>query len=237
MRGIEQCQQIVAKEYGIPMVVSGGGNRITYLEIPEVFQGGDPAFFSNVVNGTIFETKAKSMFPVKNMWNISRLLRLTNKLSRKIIHRYVINAQAAQPAYLIHIFDYFAPSPEDILHTLKTEMGWQGPEGEVEHMDCKLHHIAAFIRQLKFPEVTDTTFYHSGLIRRGLMTREEALLIEEENLYDKEIPDELEYFLKEIGMTKEEFKFAVSDWRKVEQYRETKTQKALTSLLERIKNA
>jgi hypothetical protein len=237
MRGIEQCRQIVSKEYGIPMTIDGGGSRIAYLDIPEVFQGGEPNFFKNVISATDLEKKASSMVVEDNIWNIPKLLRLANRISRKIFKKEVIKQQSAQPIYIIHIFDYFAPSEEEVLNTIKTELGWVGPLDEVEHMDCKLHHIASYIRQLKFPEVTDTTFHHSGLIRRGLMTREEAILIEKQNLKHKETPRELDYFLKEIGLTEEEFNDAVHDWRKVDRYRDSRRRNLVNSILERIKNA
>lgn len=233
MRGIFQCTQIVSKEYSIPLIINGHGSRMSYIsDIREVFQGANPHFFKNVIKGTNLEKKAIPMVLETNRWDMQKMLRLTNKISRRMAKRNVIPIHSVQN---ILIYDYFAPSKQEVLDTIKTEMGWKSPEGEVEHMDCKLHHIASFIRQLKFPEVTDTTFYHSGLIRRGLMKREDALLIEKEKLNHKETPRELDYFLKEIGLTFEEFNDAAHDWRKAEQYRDSGSRNPITSIFERIK--
>jgi len=232
-RGINLCSKIVSKEYGIPLIVVGDGERTNYLSfIPEVFQGGQYTFFKNVLNGIDLEVEAYSMLAETNKWDKHKLIRLTNRLLQKYLHNDSLQIYTT-PA--VRIFDYFAPSREEFLEILRTKMDWKQPKDELEHMDCKLHNIACYIRELKFPELTHSTFYHSHLIRMGMMNREEALQLEIENLCNKGIPSELDFFLKEIGLKMKDFHTSVKDWEKINKFRDHNNRNRIISMFERIK--
>ena len=102
-----------------------------------------------------------------------------------------------------------------------------------EHMDCRLHDIPAFIHTIKFPELTPTTLYNSHLVRLGLMKREEALQIEEDNLRNRQEPRSLDLFLEDIDMSRDEFYASIKDWKKMDGFRD-KRNEAMRALYRRI---
>ncbi len=65
------------------------------------------------------------------------------------------------------------------------------------------------------------------------MTREEAINLEKNKLINPQIPQELNSFLSEIGMSKVEFESSVRDWRKMDKFRDKKKD-AIESLYHRI---
>lgn len=223
MRGIELVQKI-AEYYRIPIVISGTGKRVEYLSsFPELFQGGNLDFFKNVVKGKPIEKNVSRMFLKPYSWNIQRIIRISfNLLGINLIKHPSIS-----------LYNYIDADFDIIYNTLKRKMGWEKPEGKFEHMDCMLSDIALYINTLKFPEVTTTTFKHCLSIRLGLMTREEAINLEKNKLINPQIPQELNSFLSEIGMSKVEFESSVRDWRKMDKFRDKKKD-AIESLYHRI---
>ena len=55
------------------------------------------------------------------------------------------------------------------------------------------------------------------------MTREEALDIEEKETINPRIPPELDSFLDDIQISKDEFESSASDWKRVEKFRSKST--------------
>ena len=74
-------------------------------------------------------------------------------------------------------------------------MKWSDHSGSVEHLDCELHDVPSFKETLRIRGITPGTFHRSGLIRQGLLTREEAMKQEERDLLRKAPPAELVNFL------------------------------------------
>src|SRR5690606_15728125 len=110
----------------------------------------------------------------------------------------------------IGLYDYiYKPYPE-IVEIIKREMKWSDHAGSVEHLDCELHDIPFYKDTLRIPGITAGTFHRSGLIRQGLMKREDALRMEEE-LNKNNPPVELFKYLKDSDITMEEYSRAVLD--------------------------
>lgn len=84
-------------------------------------------------------------------------------------------------------------------------MGWSDGEGRAEHLDCELHDVPFYMNTLRIPNISKNTFYYSGLIRQGIMTREEALKREEEELKHFAKPTELDTFLKENNISSNDY--------------------------------
>lgn len=210
MRGIELSTEMAVKAFRIPLVVYGTGGRFTYLGfIPELFQDGDVHFMKKVVTG---ETLEKDVGPILLNFtsNIQKIIRITCELLR-LPNPMLTNR--------IALYDYIDTNYDEIYNTIKQEMGWKKPVDQFEHMDCILHEIPFYIHTLKFPELTTDTLYYSGLIRLGRMTREEAMNLISNKSIKTLVPTVLDSFLREIGMSKDEFEASVRDWRKVEKFR------------------
>ena len=210
MRGIEQSKKI-AEYYKIPLIIDGGGRRTTYLSFhPEVFQNGDEDYFKNVIKGEPIEKSAIQMSRESLSWKFNcgvtqacRLLKVPNPILRQ---------------HQVHLYDYIYTPVDRIINILSKEMGWKKPVDETEHIDCTLQGIYSYGLSLKFPEITATTFHHIGKIRLGEMTREEAMTIEQEKLGNIQIPRELDSFLSEIGMSRDEFESSMRNWRNKEKF-------------------
>ena len=141
--------------------------------------------------------------------------------------------RSPRTAHSIGIYDYVSPRLDQIRQTLEKEMGWDNPTDKPEHMDCLLHELPFYIYTLKFPELTPSTFYHSGLIRLGLMTREEAMDSERERLDNPQVPAVLDSFLAEIGVSRDEFHASVRDWRATDRFR-GKKRRAMMSVYRKL---
>jgi hypothetical protein len=228
MRGIEVATQIAYEKYRPPLVIYGGGRKVTYVGLyPELFQGGDVRFFRNVIKGESVRARARAFLAPWTSRQVSKGVRELLKLFR------LQDAMVGSYTYYVNIYDYIDASFEKIRQTLEREMGWKSPEGSFEHMDCQLHYIPAYIHTLKFPELTPTTLYNSHQVRLGLMTRDEALQIEEANLRNRQEPRGLEMFLADTGVSREEFYASTKNWTIMDGFRD-KTNEAIRAFYRRI---
>lgn len=225
MRGIGAVTRMASQHFQIPLVVSGAARRIAYLgNIPELFEGGGWYFFRRVIENEQLEESAGPLLMNPYGSNLRRAAHLTFKLSRLPVP--MIGRR-------VGLCDYVDISMDEIHRTLREQMAWASPTEDSEHMDCLLHEIPLYIHTLKFPELTAKTCYHSGLIRQGRMTREEAIRIEMQLLANRRAPERLDSFLRELGLTKGEFEVSVGDWRKMASFRDRK-RRVLASLYHRL---
>jgi len=224
MRGIGAAIDF-ARLLDIPLTVSGTGRRVEYLSmLPELFQGGDPSFFKKVVEGTPFEFRAHHLSVRQPGFNLRRLSRIASRLLRLPL---------LPKQQQVGIYDYFDPSFDQILPIIEREMGWTKPVDGFEHMDCQMHGVAHYVQSLRFPEITPSTVHQSGLVRMGRTTREAALQLDQAQLRDRRTPSQLGVFLREVGMSQEEFEKVAKDWRKMDRFR-SKTRDRLQSFYHRI---
>jgi hypothetical protein len=218
MRGIEVATVAARVAFDIPLVISGAGGKVSYINaLPEVFQEGDERFARNVLEGEPLKQYAFAAPAAAPSLRTSaaKLLRF----ARRGLDRAIRIAEGAPVSYVAHIFSYLDVSPDQVLHTLEQEVGWVKPPGEVEHMDCRAHGVQSYIWARKFPQLTPNTFHRCGLIRRGVITREEALRAEEKELAHARAPAALGPFLEDLGMSEAEFDSAVSDGKKIDKFR------------------
>lgn len=216
MRGIGFVSYFPLEAFNIPIVITGNGRRISYLSgFPELFQSGDLTVFKNACKGTGAENEC------------APLLRHEPKVGYKSYISAALNLMGIKDKFVpghitpdyVGIYDYLDSDYAEILETIQREMGWEKAGDTFEHTDCFLHEIPFYIHTIKFPEVTGSTFYHSNLIRLGQMTREKALELELGRSESSEGVQGLDEFLKQIGMSQEEFVVQVSDWTKIKKYR------------------
>lgn len=105
----------------------------------------------------------------------------------------------------IGMYDYVYLPYTEIIQVIKKEMGWSDFGGTAEHLDCELHDVPFFKNTLVVPNITKSTLHNSGLLRQGIITREEALQKEEEDQASDPRPSELLKFLEDNGMTYDEY--------------------------------
>jgi hypothetical protein len=102
----------------------------------------------------------------------------------------------------IQLPDYIEWNIREIPHVLSEELGWTHPPDVHEsHFDCSLFPLKEYLKFKKYG-LTQETIKNSRLIRKGLMTREEAL--ERMSLEQTTEPMILESFFNELAITKDD---------------------------------
>jgi hypothetical protein len=191
MRSINYSIEFASRIFRIPLIVKGSGRRVQYVsQIKEVSSLNTASYFANVIKGTGAEKKFDYLSANRHKLEFQKIAGgITDIMGipRTAIMRFI-------PQH-IGMYDYiYRPFPE-IVEILKKEMLWSDNKGTMEHLDCDMHDVPFFKDTLRIPGITKYTFYNSGLIRQGLITRQEALEREESELKKKDPPPELLKFL------------------------------------------
>ena len=210
MRGINYSIEFSTRAFKIPLVIKGSGRRVQYVsQIKEVTSLNTGGTFSRVIQNSEAKDKyshlagrAKTLEFQKIAGGVCDILGLPRSALMRFIPQH------------IGLYDYiYKPYPE-IIAILKSELKWSDAAGSAEHLDCELHDVPFFRDTLRVPNITPHTFYYSGLIRQGLMTREEALKREEDELGKVTPPAELIKFLSENEISYDEYEDYVSKYDK-----------------------
>jgi len=202
MRGINYSIEFVTRSFHIPLVIKGSGRRVQYVsQIKEVSSLNTASYFANVIAGTSAKEKFGHFARHKHTFEFQKIVGGICdifKIPRTSLMRFF-------PQH-IGLYDYlYKPFPE-IIEILKKEMKWRDAASSTEHLDCELHDVPFYKDTLRIPGITKNTFYYSGLIRQGLMNREEALRKEEEGLGKNEPPAGLIGFIANNGIDFEKYK-------------------------------
>lgn len=201
MRGINYSIEFALQNFNIPLVIKGSGRRVQYVsQIKEISGLNTPSYMSNVLKGTSTKRKFNFLLSGRNRLELQKIvggLADLFKMKRTFLMRFF-------PQH-IGMYDYIYLPFNEIVEILKSRMNWNDYKGFIEHLDCSLHDIPFYKDTLRIGGITRHTFRNSGLIRQGLMTREEALRIEEEELKESTPPNELFDFLKDNNIDYQDY--------------------------------
>jgi hypothetical protein len=179
MRGINYSIEFAAKNFKIPLVIKGSGRRVQYVsQIKEVSSLNTASYFANVIRGTGSEKKFKYLYANKYKLEFQKIAGGVCDIlgiKRTFLMRFI-------PQH-IGMYDYIYLPFNEIIGILKKEMNWKDDSGCTEHLDCHLHDVPFYKDTLRISNITKFTFHSSGLIRQGIMTREEALIKENTELH------------------------------------------------------
>ena len=205
MREINYAIEFSSKGFHIPLIIKGSGRRVQYVsQIQELSSLNTPSYFHSVIKGSKvyhrFRHIARNRYKLEIQKVVGGVLDVAG-IPRTFMMRFF-------PQH-IGLYDYIYNPFNEITEILKLEMGWKDGGGEVEHLDCQLHDIPFYRHTLKIPNIGKNTFRSSGLIRQGIISREDGLVQEKYDLENNEIPPELKSFLSKIGLTYEEYVHAV----------------------------
>jgi hypothetical protein len=202
MRGINYAIEFTTKAFKIPLVIKGSGRRVQYIsQIKEVTSLNTASYFANVIKNnqvnnqfSHFSRNKHSLELQKIIGGIADIFRIRRTSLMRFIPQH------------IGLYDYiYKPYPE-IIKILKEEMGWSDGSGKAEHLDCELHDVPFYKDTMRIPNISKNTFYYSGLIRQGIMTREEAMKREEYDLTTINPPEELLKFLDDNDISFKQYK-------------------------------
>lgn len=196
MRGINYAIEMAVRSFSIPLVIKGSGRRVQYVsQIKELGTLNTPSYYANVLHGSDVENKFKHMARFKGTLERQKIVGgLADILS---IRRHKIMKYVPQH---IGLYDYMYLPVQEIISILKQEMGWSDFGGTAEHLDCELHDVPFFKNTLLISNITSSTFHNSGLLRQGIISKEEALRRESQDIAREGIPTDLAAFLAENGI-------------------------------------
>lgn len=201
MREINYAIELAQKSFNIPLIIKGSGRRVQYVsQIKETSTLNTASYFKGVIRGTSAEKKFSHITRNRFRYEFQKIFGGVCdilRIKRTRIMRFI-------PQH-IGMYDYvYLPYPE-IVEIIKREMGWNDGSGKVEHLDCELHNVPFYMNTLKIPNIGKETFHLSGLIRQGIITREEALKKDAEAREKMSVPVELTEFLQNNNITESEY--------------------------------
>ena len=198
MRGVNFTIETAAKKFNVPLIIKGSGKRVQYISnIPGVTNSNSSYFFKRVIRGDEnnhwFSILGSNRIGLE-FYKLAYLL----KIPRTFLMKFFPQS--------IGIYDFIYKPYTEIIDIIQKETGWKKPEDTFEHFDCLLHGIPFYKDTLKINGITPHTFHNSGLIRQGLMSRNDALK-KEEGILNREHqkPDDLERFLSDLQVSYDEF--------------------------------
>ncbi len=201
MRGINHTIETAVESYRIPLVIKGSGRRVQYIsQMKGISRLNTPSYFANVLKGTPAYGKYGYLAGHKYKLEFQKIL---GGLA-DILKVPRVSLMRLYPQH-IGLYDYIYLPYTEIVSIIKREMGWDDGSKAVEHLDCELHDVPFYKTTLEKPKLGKNTLHSSGLIRQGILTREEALALEEQEMADKSIPPELLNFLQDNGLTYEQY--------------------------------
>lgn len=201
MREINYAIEVAQRSYNIPLIIKGSGRRVQYVsQIKETSTLNTASYFRSVIRNTAAEKKFRHIARGGSRYEFQKIaggLCDILKIKRTAIMRFV-------PQH-IGMYDYvYLPYPE-IVEILKREMNWDDGSGKVEHLDCELHNVPFYMNTLKIANISKETFHLSGLIRQGIITRDEALKRDADARQKMNMPSELSAILQNNNITESEY--------------------------------
>ena len=206
MRGINYAVETAANRYNIPLVIKGSGRRVQYISQIERGHSNSAMYFKSVMKNEQNFDQYKHFFSNWKNYELSKLIELLLnivKIPPYLMMKYL--------PYYIGIYDYLYEPYEKIVRLLEEEMGWSSKDQTIEHLDCLFHDVPSYLRTLRIKGITKDTFYNSGLIRQGIITRDDAIRIEERNLQNDELPRALNSFLQMCNISYEQLSGILKD--------------------------
>lgn len=192
MRAIAVGIYKLSDMYDIPLVIQGTSPRTELPLSREMAEHGHLSHVRSVLKNEPISAECNRMLSDMS-------------ITRKIGHVFFrLSGRKRLITYAwFNLANYMDWNYKDILDTIQKELNWIAPE-ESEHMDCIIHPIQKYIQIRRFPDLDLDRLRFARLIMAGQITREEALSKLEK---PAEICPEpiLNYFLKNIKMTKDEF--------------------------------
>jgi len=192
MRAIRMTTARVADLYNVPLVINGSSMRTELPLSKEMIETGDLPHVRSVLKG-------------EQITNECPRLLSGNSRRRKLGHLlFFLSGKKIPYTYAwFNLADYINWNYDIIFDTIRKELDWTAPS-ETEHMDCIIHPLQKYIQLRRFPDLDQDRLRYARLIMAGQMTRQEALKRLSE--HSEPCPESvMNLFLKNIGMSKEEF--------------------------------
>lgn len=183
--GINYVKIVYQKLFKIPLIISGTSTRVDEQSPFEVTST-HPLYVRRVLSKSGCSYDEINFFLIKRQYELPLLEKIRMKLF--------------DTDYLqINLPDYIPWDNMEIQQVLKNELGWETPDKQKDHIDCKFAPVKYYLKNKQIPNFIFTQEKYSQLIRDGQMTREEALqslnrLLKMEKHEPVELDDFLSFF-------------------------------------------
>lgn len=205
MRGINHSIESAVMLYRIPLVIKGSGRRVQYVSQTGISSSNSAPYFRNVLKGEPELEQSRQLCSGHRTYEHFK----TGEMLFKLLRVSPVTIMRFQPLF-IGMYDYiYRPYPE-IIEIITREMGWSQKDEKFEHLDCEFHDIPFYIQSLRLRNITPETLHSSGLVRQGIMTRDEAMELDA-RLAGGGPPKALQTLLNRMDLTEEEFVRMVSE--------------------------
>jgi hypothetical protein len=184
MKGIQVAETRAQVAFNIPLSIRGSSRRTEEHISWEFFLDGNPSFIENVLEGCPLEKEAKNLVSTVGLFKSPPMIQM--------------------PDYLDWKYD-------ELYDTIINKLKWDAKGEWVEHGDCIVSNIVDYIRQSKFPKLVPEMLRFSKLVTCGQMTKKEAEMKVSENLGKAGVPGNLDAFLQDLNITKQEMDEVLAD--------------------------
>lgn len=113
--------------------------------------------------------------------------------------------------FSIKLPDYVEWNYDEIYSTLRKELKFKEKIPGYEHDGCIVNQIVDYMRYRKFPALVPELLRFSQLVTCGQMTREEAKKAIDEYGFEVKEPGNLDWFLNEMEISRDEFETILSN--------------------------
>jgi len=186
--GIDAVLYNVAKKSNIPYILSGitgnelwnPGKRIRFL-------------LNRVKKLPVNEWLGFAYYQSKAYWGLVDQRKQFKIPGNSCFNTYKRAVLPSGGPEIVEVFDYIPWDQNQIEEILKREAGWTKPDKATSwRYDCILEPLLDYTYKKEFG-ISTVGLYLSGLIRNGLMSREEALQIQKQSEDEKVLKDSVKY--------------------------------------------
>ena len=189
--GINYVKIHYQRLFRIPLLISGGGSRVDENSPFEVLTS-HPVYVRRVLSQAGFSREDIDSFVVQRDYERSAVDKVLTKLR---------DAEGRR----IRLPDYLPWNNAEIQEVLIRELGWQTPDAQKDHIDCKFAPLKYYFKNKQIPHFVFKQAKFSQLIRDGQMSRPEALVSLGQLLEtEQDEPPELEEFLDFLGLDRQD---------------------------------
>lgn len=203
----------IAKKFRIPLVVTGAGNALETTHFKHAFMGVKNADVKGVGMDLSFHGKIQLLFSYALEY--FKNPRYVNGSMIEMLRSFFIQYISASPGGTkwLHFFQYHKWDEDEVLPLIRKELVWESPEDTILSWRTD-DATAPFYNYLHYMMAgfTENDTFRSNQIREGVLNREEALkIVNEEN---KPRIEKIRDYLKLLDLSFEDIKDLPELWKK-----------------------
>lgn len=187
--GINYAKYHYQKIYNIPLVITGTCSRVDE-QSPFEINCSHPLYVRRLLSKAGFASKDIEDFVITRHFEWG----MKEKVRRKMVDNDYVE---------IALPDYIHWDNKRINKSLQENLGWNTPDEEMDHIDCKYAPVKTYMKNKQMPSFIFKQEKFSQLIRDGQMTRKDALDNLQKLIEEDDKPKEYDDFVRDLGLSNE----------------------------------